>query len=67
MSVLVHSVQVPSLVVFNIAIGFVLVRGIVHLVDKLTDDESSIGCVGVPATILVAAGSLAIWTMAGAW
>ena len=61
MSVLVHSVQVPSLVVFNIAIGFV------HLVDKLTDDESSIGCVGVPATILVAAGSLAIWTMAGAW
>lgn len=66
MSVFVQSMQVPGLVVFNIVMGFVLVRGIIHLVAKLTDDRPSVVLVGVPAAVLVMDVSLAIWILATA-
>ena len=64
MSTLAHSAQVPVLMVANIVVGFVLVKGIVNLVAKLTEDAPSFLFVGVPATVLVTASSLAVWVLA---
>ena len=64
MSVFIHSIQVPGLVAFNIVAGMVLVRGIMRLVARLTEEAPSPVFIGVPAIVLVTSASLAIWTLA---
>jgi hypothetical protein len=66
MSVFVQSMQVPGLVVFNVVMGLFVVRGIVHLVAKLTEEKPSIVLVGLPATVLVVTVSMAVWILATA-
>jgi hypothetical protein len=59
-----HSLQILGLLAANIVIGFVLVKWLMGLVAKLTEDEPYLGCVGLPVTMLVAMGSLLIWIVA---
>jgi predicted tellurium resistance membrane protein TerC len=66
MSVWVHSAQTPGLVVFNIVVGLIIVRGILRLIARLTQETPSLGCIGLPVIALVTATSLAIWTLATA-
>ena len=56
--------QVLGLAAANIVVGFVLVKWLMHLVAKLTEDEPYIGCVGLPAIMLVTMGSLIFWIIA---
>jgi len=65
-SVFVQSMQVPSLVVFNVVMGLLVVRGIVHLVAKLTEEKPNMVFVGLPAVVLVVTVSMAVWILATA-
>ena len=66
MSVLIHSLQVPSLIVANIVVALFAVKGLWSLIAKLTEEEPAIGCIGLPVIVLVTNISLAVWTIAGA-
>ena len=64
MSTLLHVVQVPALILLNIVIGLLVVRGIVNLVSRLMEDEPGFVFVALPVAVLVTTVSLAIWTIA---
>lgn len=66
MSALVHALQVLSLVVLNVMIGLLVMRGLWRLIAKLTDEEPALGCVGLPVVVLVVNVSLAVWTIGAA-
>jgi hypothetical protein len=62
----VHALQVFGLVVLNVVIGLLAMRGLLSLIAKLTDEEPALGCVGLPVLVLVMNVSLAAWTIAAA-
>ena len=64
MSTLIHTLQVLGLIMLNVVVGVLVMRGLLSLIAKLTDEKPALGCVGLPVLMLVLNVSLAVWMMA---
>ena len=64
MNAILQALEVLVLIVLNVAVGLLVMRGLLSLVAKLTDEEPALGCVGLPVLMLVLNVSLAVWTIA---
>ena len=59
-----HALEVLVLIALNVAVGILVMRGLLSLIAKLTDEKPALGCVGLSVLMLVLNVSLAIWTIA---
>ena len=65
MNAVLHAVEVLILIALNVAVGILVMKGLLNLIGKLTDEKPALGCVGLPVLMLVLNVSLAAWTIAG--